>query len=104
MCVCTLHINASVSPSQLDQIELRKVRRASPIHYPTLAIEACILIADPYVFAEPLRAIDLIVADSQIISGYPDDRSLGPESFVLEGSLHELVSFVRCEVFDLVVD
>ena len=55
-------------------------------------------------FAEPLRAIDLIVADSQIISGYPDDRSLGPESFVLEGSLHELVSFVRCEVFDLVVD
>ena len=51
---------------------------------------------------EPLRAVDLVVADAQLVARDPDDGSFGAESGVLEGALDELVALGGRKVFDFV--
>lgn len=89
---------------QLNKINFRKVRRTASKYRPTFTIQRLVFVTDPDVFTEALRAVDLVVTDSQVVPGDPDHGAFGPEGIVLEGSLCELIAFVGREILQFVLD
>jgi hypothetical protein len=57
-----------------------------------------VLVADPDVLAESLSAVHLVVTNSKVIARDPDDRTLGTQGIMLEGSLDKLITFVGREI------
>lgn len=88
--------------SQLDEIHLGKVWRTATEDRPALAIQRLVLVTDPDVLGEALCPVDLVVTDSQIVAGDPDDRPFRSECLVLEGALYQLIALVWCEILQLV--
>jgi hypothetical protein len=63
---------------QLYKVDFRKVGRTATEYRSILAIQGLIFIANPDMLAEPLSAVDLIVADAEIIAGDPNHRTFSP--------------------------
>ena len=81
---------------QLNEINLREIWRTATEYRPTFTIQRLVFIANPNVFAEPLRSVYLVVTDSQIIARDPNHGAFGPQRVVLEGALDQLIAFIWC--------
>jgi hypothetical protein len=73
---------------QLDQVNLRKVGRTSTEYCPALPIKCLVFIADPDMFAESLCPVDLVIADTDVITRNPNHGPFSTESLVLESALY----------------
>jgi uncharacterized protein (DUF1499 family) len=62
----------------LYEVNFRKVRRTAAEYRSILAIQGLIFITDPDMLAEPLSAVDLVVADAEIITRNPNHRAFSP--------------------------
>lgn len=89
---------------QLNKIDLREVRRTAGEYRPAFPIQRLVLVTDPDVLAEALRAVDLVVTDAQVVSRDPDHGAFGSEGIVLKGSLCELIAFIGRQVLQFVLD
>ena len=64
--------------SQLNQVNFRKIRRTATEYRSDLAIQRLVLVTDPDMLAEPLRPINLVVADPEVVARYPYHRAPSP--------------------------
>ena len=89
---------------ELDQVHLTEIRRCATEHATTLGIQSLANIADPEVVAEVSHPMHFVVTNAQFITRNPDHWSAGTQRTVLKGPLHQLVTFIRGQVLQLVVD
>lgn len=89
---------------KLDQVHLREIWWTAAKDGSALAVQCLVLVTDPNVLAEPLCAVDLVITNANVVSWDPNHGPLGAESFMLEGSLHQLITLLRCEIFQFVVN
>ena len=91
------------NPSQLNKIDLRKIRRRPTIHTPPPGIQPLPNITNPNTLTEASQPPHLIITDPQLVPGQPDDRPPRAHGRVLKGALHQHVALVWAEVLELVV-